>query len=97
MPRSDIHPPGPDAWRWVELHGRKVLEEGPDSRVLIEFECRCTKLTADGRCGIYEERPLVCVLFAPGGPDCMDTVRRRRTPEQYERIREAGDPEVIHG
>jgi Fe-S-cluster containining protein len=89
IPIADVKPPGPDERSWLELHGTR---EG-DS---IAFECRCTALTADGRCSIYEGRPLVCVFYAPGGPDCLETVRRRRTPEQYQRIRGADDPESIH-
>jgi Fe-S-cluster containining protein len=85
----DLRLPDGDAVRWLALHATPTPG-------YLEFECRCTKLTADGRCGIYEDRPLVCKVFAPGGADCLDTVRRRRTPEQYLRIRDAGDPERIH-
>lgn len=76
--------------RWLELHGTKR----DDGRV--ELECRCSKLGDDGLCTIYETRPLPCVVYPPGGEDCIDTLRVRRTPEQYQRIRDAGDPAFIH-
>ncbi len=89
LPGVDVRPPGPDERRWLELHGTRT---GAD----VRFECRCTALTADGRCSIYSSRPMVCVTFEAGGKDCLDTVKRRRTPEQYAAIRGAGDPERIH-
>jgi hypothetical protein len=39
---------------------------------------------------------MVCRVFEPGGFDCLDTVRARRTAEQYQRIRDDGDPERVH-
>lgn len=89
MPRADLRPPGPDEWRWLELH---ATSRGAS----LEFECRCTKLTPAGRCSIYSDRPEVCRTFMPGGPDCLEMVRNRRTPEQYAAIREPQDPERIH-
>jgi Fe-S-cluster containining protein len=90
IPLSDIRPPGADERRWIELHGKKGATH-------LEIEAPCTNLTADGRCCDYENRPLVCVFYMPGSPHCLDTVRKRRTPEQYQRIREAHDPKEIHG
>lgn len=89
IPASDIDVPGDDASRWLALHAT------PRGRQL-EFECRCTKLTAEGRCGIYADRPSLCQIFPVGGPDCLDAVRSRRTPEQYTVIRDPDDPERIH-
>lgn len=86
----DLHTPGVDEWRWLRLHGQ-IEGRGDDLR----FECRCTALTPEGRCGIYAERPQVCRTYPPGGQDCLDTVRRRRTAEEYQRIRDAGDPERL--
>lgn len=87
-----------DDIRWLLLHGRKVesAEQGGTGGHGLELEARCTKLDADGRCGIYDERPMVCRLFPAGGPDCLDTVRRRRSPEEYAQIRDADDPPRIH-
>ena len=73
-------PPGPDKLRWLMLHGYQF-----QSSVL--FDCRCTAL-AEGRCDIYSSRPNVCREFAIGGTECLDTITRRRTPEQCTLIRE---------
>lgn len=34
------------------------------------FKTSCPQLK-EGRCGIYEKRPLDCKLFKMGGPDCL--------------------------
>jgi len=86
--KADVRLPD-DERRWLELHAETSVLE-------MRFECRCTALTPEGRCGIYEARPMMCRTYRPGGADCLDTVRRRRTPEDFARIREAGDPERIH-
>lgn len=86
-----MQPPNRDAQRWLELHAT-VENFGPK----LTFECRCTKLTSEGRCGIWEDRPMVCELFIAGGKQCVDTVRLRRTPEQYQLIRGEDDPLTIH-
>ena len=45
---------------------------------------RCTELTADGRCGIYENRPRACQVFEPASdPLCV-----------HWRGAESGDPSV---
>lgn len=90
LPAITILSPTADARRWIELHGTNRPGH------MLHFECRCTALTAEGRCGIYETRPQVCRVFKAGGVDCLDTLRRRRTPEEYQAIREDGDPETIH-
>jgi len=77
-----------DINRWLGLHATNDGE-------FLTFECRCTKL-ADGLCSIYDKRPTFCRSFQAGGPECLATLRERRTPEQYEQIRERGDPERIH-
>lgn len=85
-------PPGDEAQadinRWLELHATNDGER-------LTFECRCTKLV-DGLCTIYEKRPTFCRVYRAGGPECLAAVRERRTPEQYERIREPRDPDRIH-
>jgi Fe-S-cluster containining protein len=83
--RQDMDLPSPDVERWLTLHAIP-------SPAHLRFECRCLQLTLDGRCAIYQDRPDVCRVFAPGGEDCLETVRRRRTPEAYAQIRQAGDP-----
>ena len=59
----------------------------------VRLECPCPKLTDEGRCGIYELRPVICSTYKAGGPACLEAVRRRRPPEDFRRIREEGDPE----
>ena len=85
-----MHPPNRDAQRWLELHAT-VENFGPK----LTFECRCTALTSEGRCSIWEQRPMICELFIAGGRQCLDTVRKRRTPAQYQLIRGADDPLTI--
>ena len=75
------------------LLARGEGERGPKKQwVRIVLDTRCPKLTDDGRCGIYESRPLICAEYEPGGTACLAAVRRRRTPEDFQRIREEGDP-----
>lgn len=84
-----MHPPIADAQRWLELHAT-VKNFSPQ----LTFECRCTMLTVEGRCAIWEDRPLVCELFIAGSKACLDTVRQRRSVEDFQRIREEDDPEA---
>lgn len=72
--------------QWLSFHATRV--EGAK----FTFEVRCQKLTPEGRCEIWEDRPIICEVFAAGSKPCLDVVRRRRTPEDYLRIREEGDP-----
>ena len=96
-----MYPPNNDASRWLELHATKVDPPVDDSNreyttPKLTFECRCTKLTSEGLCSIWEDRPLVCELYIAGSQQCLNTVRERRTPEDYQRIRDDEDPEIIH-
>lgn len=85
IPIADLKPPNADAMNWIQLHGS--TRDG-----YLQLECRCTALQSDGLCGIYEERPLVCRMFVPGSADCLATVKKRRTPDDYQAIRDAEDP-----
>lgn len=78
-----------DANRWLGYHGHSHAQG-------IEIEARCGKLQDDGRCGVYATRPMLCRVYKPGGPDCLDVVRRRRFSSDYQRIRGPEDPEIIH-
>lgn len=84
---------------WFLLHATVGKDRTPDGRMVdvAAFECRCTKLTGEGRCGIYPDRPTVCRQYEAGGNACLLTVKRRRTPEEYQRIRDESDPVMIHG
>lgn len=77
--KADVNIKHGDENSWFLLHA--VEEEEA-----LTFECRCTKLTKEGLCGIYETRPIMCRTFVPGSRDCIDTVKRRRTPEQFLKI-----------
>jgi len=77
---------------WLEARG--VATSKPNT---FSVPSRCPQLTDAGLCGCHDEKPLVCAMMAVGGEECLDAVRRRRTPEQYAEIRDEGDPEVIHG
>jgi Fe-S-cluster containining protein len=57
----------------------------------------CPELDYRGRCRIYDDRPLACALLTPGGKECLDAVRRRRSTLHYQDIREDHDPEVLIG
>jgi hypothetical protein len=82
---------GEDTGDWIRLHGVHV-----EARRLT-FECRCSALTPEGQCALYEtvQRPLTCISYPAGGENCLDAVRRRRTPEQYQQIRHDADPKVL--
>lgn len=86
---ADVRMPTPDVHRWLMAHA----EQEDDGA--IRFECRCRHLTPAGRCDIYADRPNVCRVYQPGGTDCLETVGRRRTLGDYQRIREASDPRVL--
>lgn len=63
-----------DAQHWVEQQGVPfaphshgpvhVDEESGEEFVLVWFHC--PEVTAEGRCGIYENRPDTCRIFVPG-------------------------------
>jgi len=75
--------------QWLSLHGQIVPDKG------IELEAPCSWLK-DGGCQNYEDRPLPCVMYISGGEDCLETVRTRRTPEQYQEIRNENDPKTLN-
>lgn len=75
---------------WLRTFAARELASGQ-----VEVEVRCSRLTPAGACSVYEERPGICRAFPAGGPQCLEVVRRRRTPEQYAAIREEGDPPAL--
>jgi hypothetical protein len=60
------------------------------------IKARCPKLNRKGLCSIHDDKPLACALDPVGGAACLDAVLRRRTPEQYQLIRDEDDPEEVH-
>ena len=63
---------------WCDLHGT------PDKHGTI-LELPCKQLQRDGRCGIYESRPIACVVYMVGSEHCKSAVRLRR-PEKADAI-----------
>lgn len=79
------------AVEFLTARGTPAAEEGT-----FALNCVCPKLNEEGLCSIHEDKPLACALEPVGGAACLDAVRRRRTPEQYQAIRDDEDPEEIH-
>lgn len=77
---------------WLEARG--VAADKPPNAFIVPS--RCPQLTVEGLCGCHDDKPLVCAMMPVGGDDCLGSVRRLRTPEQYREIRDEGDPETIH-
>ena len=67
------------------FQARGTIEEG-DLGTNLVLESRCPKLTPQGCCSIYEERPDTCRQYPRGGPACMVAIRARRTPEEQAAI-----------
>lgn len=79
---------------WVMLHS--VSATGTDRFDSFELNARCSELNkVTGACNIHEERPLICEFFVAGSKDCLDTVKKRRTPEEYQQIRDDSDPKEL--
>lgn len=94
LPLVTISTLGPDVADWAVKHGSvaKTTYEDGETDFGLRLDCRCRELTDDGQCAVYESRPLMCRDFEVGGPGCIDAVRRQRAREQYEVIRDDGDP-----
>ncbi len=72
--------PKTDEGRWLAYHGAE-LTDGK-----TEIAAPCSKL-CDGKCTVWKNRPMPCVIFEVGGADCRATVKRRR--ENWREIIEA--------
>jgi hypothetical protein len=77
-------------WEWLFARSENVAGA-------IRIESRCPHLTGVGSCDLHgtSAKPHICRDMPVGGDDCIDAICRRRTPEQYARIREPGDPSEI--
>lgn len=49
----------------------------------VLLSCKCSYLTSEGKCGIYEQRPSLCRTFEVGSGGCLETLKAVR-PELYE-------------
>ncbi len=85
--------PNAVALEYWGARGQLLREEDETS---VALDTRCPKLTRVGRCSIYENRPKICADFKVGGSGCLEAVKMRRTPEEYQRIRDPEDPEVLN-
>ncbi len=75
--------PQTDEERWLVFHA-KVIDGW------MHFDCKCTKLTLEGRCSTYKTRPDVCRKYQVGCRECLAVVGRRRTPDEILAIRTGG-------
>jgi Fe-S-cluster containining protein len=82
-------PPSPATVEWLAVHSINVDGDS------YELPYRCQMLDTNGSCKIHSDRPLVCELYIPGGEHCLDTVKKRRTPEEYQQIRDDSDPKEL--
>ena len=67
--------------QWWAYHSSGILSNGD-----VGIEARCHHLTEEGRCRVYEKRPLSCQEISIGDPDCIEAIRFRRKPLEAERI-----------
>lgn len=72
-----------DFQRFLEL--RSTPQQLPGGKVARNFKCPCSMLV-NGRCAIYDMRPVMCQVFEPGGAQCRATVQSLRTPEEAKAI-----------
>ncbi len=66
------------------VEGRRVGESADGTLFL---NCRCRFLTGEGKCGIYEMRPVLCQTFVPLGEDCRRTLEAVR-PELFKEVQD---------
>ena len=90
MPLPAEIPPHTD--EYFQARGELLQKEG---RTLVILPSRCPQLAVDGLCTIYDWRPHFCRVYKPGDPACLAAVKRQRTPEDFQRIREDSDPEGL--
>lgn len=57
--------------RWYLCHEGVSVHVDEDGDWYIQIANTCTKLTSDGRCAIYEDRPLICRSYS--GANCEAT------------------------
>jgi hypothetical protein len=79
---------------WYAARG--VIKKEADGYCITRFDQRCPKLTGEGLCSVHGtiEKPLACIEYEAGCDDCLETVRARRTRDQYAEIRDEDDPTV---
>jgi Fe-S-cluster containining protein len=56
--------------RWFVLHKDVLVYVDHDKKWHVEFKTRCTALTENNLCTIYEERPLICRQYPKKDETC---------------------------
>ena len=61
--------------QWLQVRGtvRRVAGQVIEWRV----ESPCRELGPDGRCGIYDSRPMSCRTFEVGGDGCIEARKEK--------------------
>lgn len=78
--------------RWAPWTRAWLMARGLNPKTVplgVRLESRCPQLLCSGRCGIYQDRPLVCRAYPVGSEDCLEVINRRRTPDHAKAIKEA--------
>lgn len=80
-----------DNIRWYLLHDNVNVFVERGKTWHIEFHTDCSGLDAEGRCGIYTDRPKLCASYGEDGYDCEfhgnnpPYKRIFRTAEEFEK------------
>ena len=69
--RPKMDPDPENFVRWLQYHG-ELTANG------YEFKCKCSQLTAGGKCGVYESRPKLCQDYQVGSLHCRAAVLKHR-------------------
>ncbi|MHC4983477.1 MAG: YkgJ family cysteine cluster protein [Planctomycetota bacterium] len=64
--------------RWYLCHDGVSIHVDENGDWFIELQNRCKNLTADKRCAIYEDRPLICRKYDPDNCDHASGEYRHR-------------------
>ncbi|MBN2160083.1 MAG: YkgJ family cysteine cluster protein [Spirochaetes bacterium] len=59
-----------DNIRWYLAHNNVHVFVDHDRKWHVEFRSACESLTADNRCHIYSERPMICRSHGCGDEEC---------------------------
>lgn len=81
---EELRTPSGPRWAWMPWTRGWLRARGLDPATVamgVTMAMVCPHLGPDGRCQCYEDRPLVCMAYPEGGPDCLE-VQRRRRPHQ---------------
>jgi len=75
-----------DFQRFLEFRTTPQIREVDGKQKLMRlFEVPC-RMLINGKCNVYNQRPMLCKVFKPGGVDCITTIVSRRGPEKAREI-----------